>query len=236
MRLLAHFSGDPYLMDTFMHDHDAHGSTAVNMFQLDCEPDKAKKKYPSLRQIAKTINFLLMYGGGAFTLYNTLSDEDAVDENGDDITKEKAQEYYDKYFETYAGVADFIKNQKKFAHRHEMIYTLIGRKGRLPDINSNDYKVSGYQERLSVNRCIQGSGGDIMMMCQPKIESNKRLAEMNCTMRLQVHDELVFVCPEKHAEEAIAIIKDIMEHPLPKPLKIPLRVDSDMGKTYAEAK
>lgn len=236
MRLLAHFSQDPYLMETFVQDHDAHGSTAVNMFQLDCEADKAKKKYPTLRQIAKTINFLLMYGGGAFTLYNTLSDQEAVDENGDPVTKEKAQEYYDKYFETYAGVAEFIKNQKKFAHRHGMVFSLIGRKRRLPDINSNDYKLVGYQERLSVNSCIQGSGGDIMMMCQPKIDNNKRLKELGCTMRLQVHDELVFVCPEKNAEEAIAIIKDLMENPLPKPLNIPLRVDSDTGKSYAEAK
>lgn len=236
MRLLAHFSQDPYLMETFVQDHDAHGSTAVNMFQLDCEADKAKKKYPTLRQIAKTINFLLMYGGGAFTLYNTLSDQEAVDENGDPVTKEKAQEYYDKYFETYAGVAEFIKNQKKFAHRHGMVFSLIGRKRRLPDINSNDYKLVGYQERLSVNSCIQGSGGDIMMMCQPKIDNNKRLKELGCTMRLQVHDELVFVCPEKNAEEAITIIKDLMENPLPKPLNIPLRVDSDTGKSYAEAK
>ena len=97
-----------------------------------------------------------MYGGGAFTLFNTLSSEDAVDENGDPITKEKAQEYYDRYFEAYAGVAEFIKNQKKFAHRHEQVFSLIGRKRRLPDINSNDYKIVGYQERLSVNSAIQG--------------------------------------------------------------------------------
>jgi DNA polymerase-1 len=136
-------------MDTFIHDHDAHGATAVNMFKLDCEPDKAKKYYKSLRQIAKVINFLLMYGGGAFTLFNTLSEQDALDENVEPITKEKAQEYYDMYFEAYAGVAEFIKNQKKFAHRHEMVYTLIGRKRRLPDINSGDPKMVGYQERLA---------------------------------------------------------------------------------------
>lgn len=236
MRLLTHYSEDKYLIDTFEHDHDSHGATAVNMFALDCEPDQAKKKYKPLRQIAKTINFLLMYGGSALTLYNTLSKEGAEDENGDPITKEKAQEYYDKYFEAYSGVADFIKNQKKFAHRHECVYTILGRKRRLHNINSKDFRMSAYEERLSVNSAIQGSGGDIMMMCQPKLEADKRLAELNCKQVLQVHDELVFNCPKKNVEEAIPIIKSYMEHPLPKELKIPLRVDADYGRTYADAK
>jgi DNA polymerase-1 len=236
MRLLAHFSGDPFLTQTFVEEKDAHGATAVNMFALDCDPDKAKKLYPVLRQIAKTINFLLMYGGSGVTLYNTLRDEEATDENGDPITKEKAQEYYDLYFEKYAGVAGFIKNQKKFAHKNECVYSLIGRKRRLPDINSSNFRMAGYQERLSVNSCIQGSGGDIMMMCQPKIDNDARLQEMNCRMILQVHDELVFVCPREHVEEAIKIIKNYMEHPLPKPLNVPLRADADWGQTYAEAK
>lgn len=236
MRLLAHFSEDPYLMETFIEDHDAHGATAVNMFALDCEPDQAKKKYKPLRQIAKTLNFLLMYGGSAGTLFNTLDGEDAVDENGDPITKEKAQEYYDKYFEAYSGVADFIKNQKRFAHKHECVYSVLGRKRRLHDINSHSYKDVAYQERLSVNSAIQGSGGDIMMMCQPKIENDPRLREMGCTMRLQVHDEVVLNCPDEHLEEATKIVKNYMEHALPKELNIPLRVDSDTGKSYAEAK
>lgn len=131
-----------------------------------------------------------MYGGSAFTLYRTLAEEEAKDENGNLITKEKAQEYYDKYFEAYSGVAEFIKNQRKFAHKHEVVFTVIGRKRRLEGINSNDYKMMGYYERLAINAPIQGSGGDIMMMCQPKIENDKRLKELGCTMRLQVHDKV----------------------------------------------
>ena len=190
MRLLAHFSKDPKLTEAFINDEDAHGATAVNMFNLDCTPKEAKKLYPHLRQIAKTINFMLMYGGSAFTLYRTLAEEEAKDENGNLITKEKAQEYYDKYFEAYSGVAEFIKNQRKFAHKHEVVFTVIGRKRRLEGINSNDYKMMGYYERLAINAPIQGSGGDIMMMCQPKIENDKRLKELGCTMRLQVHDKV----------------------------------------------
>lgn len=236
MRLLAHFSEDKYLMETFIEEHDAHGATAVNMFALDCEPDQAKKKYKPLRQIAKTLNFLLMYGGSAITLFNTLDAEDAVDEDGNPITKEKAQVYYDKYFEAYSGVAEFIKNQKRFAHKHGCVYTVLGRKRRLHNINSSDFRTVAYEERLSVNSAIQGSGGDIMMMCQPKIENDPRLKEIGCNMRLQVHDEVVLNCPDEHLEEAIKIVKNYMEHSLPRELNIPLRADYDTGKTYADAK
>lgn len=214
----------------------AHGSTAVNMFALDCDPDECKKYYHALRQVAKTINFLLMYGGGKTTLYNRLSDEDATDENGDPVTLEKAGEYYDKYFEAYSGVAEFIRNQKKIAHKYGEVYTLIGRKRRLPDINSSNYATVAYEERLSVNAPIQGSGADIMMCVQPVVEANKRLKELGCTMRLQVHDELVLNCPDEHIEEATEIVKSIMEHPFKKPLNIPLRADADAGKSYASAK
>ena len=178
----------------------------------------------------------LMYGGSASTLFNTLKAENAVDEEGNPITKEKAQEYYDLYFEAYAGVAEFIRNQKKRGHKFECVYTILGRKRRLPSINSSNYKEVAYQERLTVNAPVQGTGGDIMMMCQPKIDKDKRLKELNCRMVLQVHDELVFVCPDEHLEEARAIITKYMENALPKPLLVPLGVDSDTGKSYAEAK
>lgn len=236
MRVLAHFSLDPLLMETFLADEDAHGGTAVNMFKLDCTAKEVKKLYPHLRQIAKIINFLLMYGGGAFTLFNKLDEEDALDENGDPITKEKAQEYYDMYFEAYAGVAEFILEQKHYAHAHEMVYSVIGRKRRLHDINSRDYKTVAYEERLSVNSPVQGSASDLMAVCQPVIDNNEELKALGCTMRLQVHDELVFVCKKENAEKAIVIIKDLMEHPLSKPLNIPLRVDAGFGETYAKAK
>lgn len=177
-----------------------------------------------------------MYGGSARTLFNNLKKEDAVDENGDPITLEKATEYYDMYFTTYKGVAEFIRNQKRYAHKHGLVYTLIGRKRRLHNINSSDFGTVAYEERLSVNSAIQGSGGDIMMMCQPAIERDEELKKLNCTMRLQVHDELVFNCPDENIEKAIPIIKSYMEHALPKELRIPLRVDSDFGKSYADAK
>lgn len=249
MVCLTHFSGDKNLSEMFANDDDAHGSTAVNMFNLPCTPMEAKKLYPHLRQAAKTINFLLMYGGGASLLYENLrSDHYSPLDLGDKQYLEQyhckngvqvAQAFIDKYFESYSGVAKFIQSQKKFAHRNKFVYTILGRKRRLPDINSSDMKVSSYCERLSVNSSIQGTAGDICINAQIRIAEQERLKELGCYMLIQVHDELVFECPEEHLEEAIPIIKHLMEHPFgedPRKQVKYLRADYDTGLSYQDAK
>ena len=249
MVCLTHFSGDKNLSEMFANDDDAHGSTAVNMFNLPCTPMEAKKKYPHLRQAAKTINFLLMYGGGATLLYENLrSDHYSPLDLGDKEYLEQyhckngvqvAQAFIDKYFESYSGVAKFIQSQKKYAHRNKFVYTILGRKRRLPDINSSDMKVSSYCERLSVNSAIQGTAGDITINAQIRVSQEERLKELGCKMLIQVHDELVFECPEEHLEEAISIIKYDMEHPFgddPRKQVKYLRADYDTGDSYQDAK
>lgn len=233
----------------FANDDDAHGSTAVNMFNLDCTPVEAKKKYPHLRQAAKTINFMLMYGGGASTLYENLKNDhfSPLDLGDKEYLKlygcrngvEVAQKFIDKYFESYSGVAKFITSQKRYAHRNKCVYTILGRKRRLPDINSVDKKISSYCERLSVNSAIQGTAGDITINAQIKVDADERLKEMCCNMIIQVHDELVFECPEEYVDEAIPIIKDYMEHPFgtaENKLVPYLRADYDFGNSYQDAK
>lgn len=249
MVCLTHFSGDKNLSEMFANDDDAHGSTAVNMFNLDCTPMEAKKKYPHLRQAAKTINFLLMYGGGATLLYDNLRSDhySPLDlgakeyleayhcRNGQQV----AQAFIDKYFESYSGVAKFIQSQKRYAHRNKYVFTILGRKRRLPDINSSDMKVSSYCERLAVNSAIQGTAGDITINAQIRVSSEQRLKQIGCKMLIQVHDELVFECPEEHLEEAIKIIKYDMEHPFgddPRKQVKYLRADYDTGDSYQDAK
>lgn len=249
MVCLTHFSGDKNLSEMFANDDDAHGSTAVNMFNLDCTPMECKKKYPHLRQAAKTINFLLMYGGGATLLYENLKsdhyspldlgEKQYLEQYGCRNGQQVAQAFIDKYFDSYSGVAKFIQSQKKFAHRNKFVYTILGRKRRLPDINSSDMKVSSYCERLSVNSSIQGTAGDICINAQIRVADQMRLKEMGCNMLIQVHDELVFECPEEHLEEAITIIKHLMEHPFgedPKKQVKYLRADYDTGDSYQDAK
>lgn len=249
MVCLTHFSGDKNLSEMFANDDDAHGSTACNMFGLDCTPVECKKMYPHLRQAAKTINFMLMYGGGANRLYEALrSDHYSPLDLGDKSYlesyhckngKQVAQAFIDKYFESYKGVAKFIRDQKKYAHRHGFVYTILGRKRRLPEINSSDGAVSSYCERLSVNSAIQGTAGDITINAQIRVAKEKRLEELGCKMIIQVHDELVFECPEQNMDEAIQIIKYDMEHPFgdsPDRMVKYLRADEGTGLTYQEAK
>ena len=248
MRVLAHFSLDANLLDMFEHDRDTHGSTAVNMFELDVDASEVKSKYPHLRQAAKVINFLLMYGGGAYTLYNNLAgdlynpidlgDESYLEQYGVKKGEDVAQIYIDRYFETYSGVAKFIKDQKRYAKKNGFVYTVLQRKRRLPDINSHDFKKAAYSERLSVNSCIQGSAADITMSAQNRINADDWFVENGVNMLIQVHDELVFECPEHLIEECIARVKHYMEHPFGdnKSLNLPLRVDAGYGNNYQQAK
>lgn len=248
MRVLTHFSEDKNLLEMFFNDADAHGSTAVNMFELPCDPGEVKKLYPHLRQAAKVLNFLLMYGGGAYTLYNNLKDDhfnpiDLGDKSYLDTYKVKtgedvAQIYIDKYFTSYSGVAKFIKDQKRYAHRHGFVYTLLKRKRRLPDINGSDFKQVAYCERLAVNSAVQGSAADITMSAQNRISADPWFEKHRVNMLIQVHDELVFECPEAYVEECIARVKALMEHPFGDKveLNLPLRADADFGDSYQEAK
>lgn len=249
MVCLTYFSKDENLTKMFANDEDAHGSTAVNMFNLDCSSTEVKKLYPHLRMAAKIINFMLMYGGGATALYDALRNDhySPVDLGAKEYLElynckngvEVAQLFIDKYFNSYNGVARFITGQKKKAHRDKYVRTILGRKRRLPDINSTDRKIVSYCERLSVNSAIQGTAGDITINAQLLIDANERLKELGCFMIIQVHDELVFECPEQNLEEAISIIKPLMEHPFGEgeDRQVPfLRADYDTGDNYQQAK
>ena len=248
MRVLAHFSEDKNLLEMFAKGVDTHGFTAKNMFNLDCEPEEVKKKYPHLRQAAKILNFLLMYGGSAPTLYEQLrGDHDHPVDLGDKEYLEQykvrkgvdvAQIYIDKYFATYSGVAKFIRNQKRYAHKYGYVYTLLKRKRRLPDINSGDYKTQAYCERLSVNSAVQGSAADLTMSAQNRVSADPWFNEHRAYMLLQVHDELVFECPEEYVGDCIKLVQKYMSHPFGDniELNLPMRADADSGDSYQEAK
>lgn len=248
MRVLAHWSRDENLINMFLNDEDTHGSTAVNMFELDCTPDEVKKKYPHLRQAAKVINFLLMYGGSAPTLYENLKSDhyspiDLGAQSYLDTYKVKtgvdvAQIYIDKYFASYKGITKFIREQKRYAHRHGYVYTLLKRKRRLPSINSASPKDVAYCERLAVNACIQGSAADLTMSAQVRVFNDPWYKEHGVNMILQVHDELVFECPEECVDECIRRTKHYMEYAFGDgvELNLPMRADADSGDNYSEAK
>lgn len=268
VRVMAHFSKDPGLLHAFEEGKDLHGNTAKMMFRLDCDANDVKKLHPDLRQQGKVIAFLLQYGGGVKTLYDDLNKDGELDKIAKEQCNDKKSPFYkckkgldvaqrlmDLYFEGFKGIAEFMKSQKKFAHRNEFVNTLVGRKRRLPEINSNNFGTSAYCERLSINACIQGSGADIMINAQNKIEgtspckvtseylaeqevdvpfiASDRLKELGCKMLVQIHDELLFECPPENCEEAIAIIRDCMIHPFGE--KVKLNVDLEVGSGHGHS-
>lgn len=252
IRCTAHLSGDPLLLDMFAHGKDIHGTTAINMFELtDCDDKSVKQKHPDLRQAAKVLNFLLIYGGSASALYDSLKyDRSAPIDLGDKehLAKYKkfgvkngvdvAQVYIDKYFDSYKGVAQMIRENKKFARKHGFVYTIIKRKRRLEGITSSDNKIRSYCERLATNARVQGTASDIVSSAQVRLENDPWFEEHRCYMLVQVHDEVVYECPEEYVEEAEERIKAIMAKPFGEnvSLKVELKSDSDSGDSYNEAK
>jgi DNA polymerase-1 len=151
---------------------------------------------------------------------------------------EVAQIYIDKYFDSYKGVAKFIRNQKKFAHKNGYVLSLLRRKRRLTEINGSDFKTVSYLERLAVNSPVQGSAADITNSAMNRIDAVEWFEEHGCYMLMQVHDEIVFECPEEFIEEAIPIAQKLMEHPFGEKveLNLALRADAGWGNSYQEAK
>ena len=252
IRCTAHLSGDPLLLDMFAHGKDIHGTTAINMFELtDCDDKTVKQKHPDLRQAAKVLNFLLIYGGSASALYDSLKyDRSAPIDLGDKehLAKYKkfgvkngvdvAQVYIDKYFDSYKGVAQMIRENKKFARKHGFVYTIIKRKRRLEGINSSDNKIRSYCERLATNARVQGTASDIVSSAQVRLENDPWFEEHRCYMLVQVHDEVVYECPEEYVEEAKERIMAIMAKPFGEnvSLKVELKSEADSGNSYNEAK
>lgn len=252
IRCTAHLSGDPLLLDMFAHGKDIHGTTAINMFELtDCDDKSVKQKHPDLRQAAKVLNFLLIYGGSASALYDSLKyDRSAPIDLGDKehLAKYKkfgvkngvdvAQVYIDKYFDSYKGVAQMIRENKKFARKHGFVYTIIKRKRRLEGINSSDNKIRSYCERLATNARVQGTASDIVSSAQVRLENDPWFEEHRCQMLIQIHDEMVYECPEEYVEEAKERIMAIMAKPFGEnvSLKVELKSEADSGHSYNDAK
>lgn len=177
VRVMAHFSKDAGLLNAFEHKVDLHGNTAKLMFRLDCDANEVKKKYPKFRKMGKVIAFLLQYGGSVMALESTLNSDGMLTEMLQELkgykhkkdlpdtlapfwgcksTKEMAQSLMDLYFEAFPGIAKFMKRQKKYAHQHGKVYTVLGRERRLPQIQSGNFREVGYAERLALNAPIQG--------------------------------------------------------------------------------
>ncbi len=217
LRLLAHFCGDPALTRTFFNDEDIHASTAATIFGVD-----RADVTPDMRRKAKTINFGIVYGISPHGLARELS-----------ITHADAKEFIDTYFATFARVRDYFETVMKKAETDGYVTTIMDRRRYLPELRSGDRNVKAFAQRMAVNTPIQGSAADLIKMAMINLYRRLAAEKLETKMILQVHDELVFETPENEEERVCAIVKEEMEGVMK--LDVPLKVDINSGKSWAEA-
>ena len=218
LRVLAHTSGDPFLVDAFRSDTDIHLATAARVFGL--EPSQVT---PEMRRRAKMINFGLLYGMEAFGLADRLG-----------ISKEEARQHIDAYFAQFPKVRQFMADVVTTARNTGYTTTLFGRRRHLPELKSDNFRVRQMGERMALNAPVQGSAADIIKRAMIALHAALGSARLETAMVLQVHDELVLESPPGEIEEAGRLIVLVMENVVK--LDIPLRVDLATGANLAETK
>jgi len=218
LRLLAHMSRDPVLVEAFRNGEDIHTRTAAEVFGVP-----PLMVDPELRRRAKAVNFGIVYGLSPFGLSGQLG-----------IPQIEAQTYIRSYFERYAGVRKFIDETIVEVRRSGMTLTLFGRRRPIPDINSGNPNARGFAERTAVNTPLQGTAADLIKLAMIRIDAELRSRGLRTAMLLQVHDELLFESPPEEVEEVAKMVKREMESV--HRLEVPLVVDVGIGDNWRDAK
>ena len=216
LRVLAHFSQDDALINAFKQGKDIHSLTAAEVF--GCPQELVT---PEMRRVAKTVNFGIIYGMSMFGLAKELG-----------ISRRRAREFIDRYFEKYPGVRAYMDRIVQEARRDGYVTTLLGRRRYIPDIRSRVKNVREFAERTAINTPIQGSAADIIKLAMLRIFKRIKGDYRYAKMLLQVHDELVFEVPEQHVKELASMVKNEMENAAV--LAIPLTVSIGWGRNWAE--
>ena len=221
MRLLAHIAGIDALKEAFKAGKDIHAMTASEMFGVAMEDMD-----PATRRKAKAINFGIIYGISAFGLAANLG-----------IGRDEARQYIEAYFEKFPGIQDYMEEMKARCAFSGYVETLFGRRIHIPGIKDKNPSARQFAERQAINAPIQGSAADIIRRAM--IRMDEALAEkgLKAKMLLQVHDELVFECPEDEAEDLIPLVQGVMgEAARPAlELSVPLDVEAKAAKTWGQA-
>jgi len=217
LRILAHYSGDPILIQAFEEDEDIHARTASEVFQLFPE-----FVTPDMRRQAKVINFGIIYGMSPFRLSKGLG-----------ISVGTAKKYIENYFVQYKGVKEYIDHTIDTARKEGKVTTLLNRHRYLPDIRSKNRIAREAAERTAINTPIQGTAADLIKVAMIRLHDAIQSEGLKARMLLQVHDELVFEAPPEEVSRLKDLVKRIMEgvHPL----KVPIKVDINAGENWAEA-
>ena len=216
--VLAHLSGDKNMSQSFIDGTDVHKATAALIYGV--APDAVT---PEMRRTAKTINFGVIYGMSAFRLARDLG-----------ISRTQASQFIENYFAQYSSVDSFIKETIKKAEENGWVETLFGRRRPIMNINSRNKLEKAAAERIAVNTPVQGSAADIVKTAMLAVSDALTASASPARLLLQVHDELIFECPDDKAtiDTTIALIKDKMENAVK--LNVPLRVSIEYGKNWGE--
>lgn len=217
LRIMAHLSGDPHMIDAFCEGEDIHAATAAKIYGLS--PAEVSS---DMRRKAKTANFGIIYGISVFGLAERL-----------DIPRGEAKELIDGYFKSYPRIREYMDESIRAAKEKGYVETLFKRKRFLPDINSHNAIVRGYAERNAINAPIQGSAADIIKLAMIHIHQRFEEENLRSRMILQVHDELNFNVWKDELEKVKEIVLDGMEQVIK--LRVPLIADYGEGENWLEA-
>lgn len=216
LRVLAHFSEDENLIKAFKEGLDIHSFTAGLVFGV-----KENDVTSEMRNMAKTVNFGIIYGMSPYGLSQGLN-----------IEVDKAKEFIDAYFERYPYVKQFMEGLLEDAREKGYVTTILGRRRYLPELNSQDVRIRQFAERMAVNTPIQGSAADIIKVAMISIQHNLMKGKFGSRMIMQVHDELVFDVLKEELKEVFKIVKDGMENVIK--LKVPVEAHIETGKNWLE--
>lgn len=219
LRIVAAISGDKNMCEAFKADKDIHSATAAKVYNV-LETDVTKE----MRYKAKSVNFGIVYGQGAFGLADNLG-----------ISRTEAKEIIDNYKKEFSGIANYMDETISFARANGYVQTLMGRKRWLADINSANHTVRSFAERNAINSPIQGSAADMIKLAMIKMHQQLRKSKLKSKMILQVHDELVFDVLKDEIEIIKPIIIECMQSAMILPNEVPIVAEVGVGENWLEA-
>ena len=218
LRLLAHISKSEDLIEAFVNGEDIHTKVAADIHGIT-EAEVTK----SMRSTAKAVIFGIVYGISGFGLGENL-----------EISAKDAKKFIDKYYELYPGVKKYMDDIVEFAYNNGYVRTLFNRKRIIDELNNSNYMVRQTGERIALNTPIQGTSADIIKKAMVLVYNKFKEENLKTKMIIQVHDELIFDVVESEKEKVESIVKDIMENVIK--ISVPLKVSTDYGKNWYEAK
>ncbi|MCR8643741.1 DNA polymerase I [Paenibacillus sp. N1-5-1-14] len=218
LRVLAHISQDPKLIEAFQHNLDIHTKTAMDVFGVAQEQVDS-----NMRRSAKAVNFGIVYGISDYGLSQNLN-----------ITRKDAAQFIEQYFAVFGGVRKFMDDVVVEARKNGYVTTMLGRRRILPEINASNFNLRSFAERTAMNTPIQGTAADIIKLAMVNMAARLREEGLESRMLLQVHDELVFEVPPHELERMKQLVPEVMESALK--LDVPLKADVSFGMNWYEAK